>query len=290
MARLEFFDCKEPAARLERLGSRRGDKTVVRLADCTSVAPVPESGPRAGTVVFRLETSDRSYLFAADKEQSEEWVAKLCEIAFPVSAGTGRGAAGAQRSVCGGRGLQGGLAARGGSPPALRSGLWWSEERTLAPRSSLEAPAVPAVRWVAGLLDMFSVSLGCSCRFQVELFSPSMELVLGFSRDAGVPVMAEEHFSQLSYCCLCCCSGKSRAPGALQSLPPAYTWLWAAAFSSLLCSLLWAAALHQSCGLRAQLFTPLHERSQELPFPMEPLLFLLGNVCALGCDLADSRL
>ncbi|XP_064005152.1 docking protein 1 isoform X2 [Pogoniulus pusillus] len=84
VARLEFFDCKEPVARLERLGSRRIDKTVVRLADCTSVAPVPESGPRAGTVVFRLETSDRSYLFAADKEQSEEWVAKLCEIAFPV--------------------------------------------------------------------------------------------------------------------------------------------------------------------------------------------------------------
>ncbi|XP_067993619.1 docking protein 1 isoform X2 [Melanerpes formicivorus] len=84
VARLEFFDCKEPAARPERLGSRRIDKTVVRLADCTSVAPVPESGPRAGTVVFRLETSGRSFLFAAEKQESEEWVAKLCEIAFPV--------------------------------------------------------------------------------------------------------------------------------------------------------------------------------------------------------------
>uniref|UniRef100_A0A663FAP3 Docking protein 1 n=1 Tax=Aquila chrysaetos chrysaetos TaxID=223781 RepID=A0A663FAP3_AQUCH len=84
VARLEFFDCKEPAAPPERLGTKRLDKTVVRLADCTSVAPVAESGPRAGTSVFRLETSDRSYLFAADKQQSEEWVAKLCEIAFPV--------------------------------------------------------------------------------------------------------------------------------------------------------------------------------------------------------------
>ncbi|XP_064005150.1 docking protein 1 isoform X1 [Pogoniulus pusillus] len=96
VARLEFFDCKEPVARLERLGSRRIDKTVVRLADCTSVAPVPESGPRAGTVVFRLETSDRSYLFAADKEQSEEWVAKLCEIAFPGNGPSDAGTA-AQR-------------------------------------------------------------------------------------------------------------------------------------------------------------------------------------------------
>ncbi|KAM6071788.1 docking protein 1 isoform 1-T1 [Theristicus caerulescens] len=91
VARLEFFDCKEPAAPPERLGTKRLDKTVVRLADCTSVAPVAESGPRAGMAVFRLETSGRSYLFAADKQQSEEWVAKLCEIAFP---GNGPGDAG----------------------------------------------------------------------------------------------------------------------------------------------------------------------------------------------------
>lgn len=90
VARLEFFDCKDPVPP-ERLGTGRLDKTVVRMADCTSVGPVPESGPRAGTAVFRLETSDRSYLFAADKQQSEEWVAKLCEIAFPVSRGASEG-------------------------------------------------------------------------------------------------------------------------------------------------------------------------------------------------------
>ncbi|KAM6132509.1 LOW QUALITY PROTEIN: docking protein 1 [Pterocles gutturalis] len=90
VARLEFCECKEPAAPRGRLGTRRLDRTVVRLADCTSVAPVPDSGPRPGTAVFRLETSDRSYLFAADKQQSAEWVAKLCEIAFP---GNGPGAA-----------------------------------------------------------------------------------------------------------------------------------------------------------------------------------------------------
>ncbi|XP_030306632.1 docking protein 1 isoform X2 [Calypte anna] len=84
VARLEFFECKEPSLPPERLGTRRLDKTVVRLADCTSVGPVAESGPRPGTAVFRLETSDRSYLFAAEKQQSDEWVAKLCEIAFPV--------------------------------------------------------------------------------------------------------------------------------------------------------------------------------------------------------------
>ncbi|XP_015705709.1 docking protein 1 isoform X1 [Coturnix japonica] len=84
VARLEFFDCKEPAGPAGRLGTRRLDKTVVRLADCTSVSPAPaESGPRAGTAAFRLETSGRSYLLAAERQQSDEWVAKLCEIAFP---------------------------------------------------------------------------------------------------------------------------------------------------------------------------------------------------------------
>ncbi|XP_068800136.1 docking protein 1 [Struthio camelus] len=83
VARLEFFDCKDPAGAPEKLSTKRLDKKIVRLADCVSVAPAGESGPRHGTAAFCLETSDRSYLFAADKQQSEEWVAKLCEIAFP---------------------------------------------------------------------------------------------------------------------------------------------------------------------------------------------------------------
>ncbi|XP_030804331.1 docking protein 1 [Camarhynchus parvulus] len=82
VARLEVFDCKEPSA-AGRAGTRRLARTVVRLSDCTSVAPVGEGGPRAGTATFRLETRERSFLFAAEKQQSEEWVAKLCQIAFP---------------------------------------------------------------------------------------------------------------------------------------------------------------------------------------------------------------
>uniref|UniRef100_A0A8C0QPF7 Docking protein 1 n=1 Tax=Chelonoidis abingdonii TaxID=106734 RepID=A0A8C0QPF7_CHEAB len=85
VARLEFFDCKDPGAPAEKLSTKRLDKKIIRLADCVSVASVPESGPKDSTAVFRLETSDRSYLFAAEKEQSVEWVKKLCEIAFSVS-------------------------------------------------------------------------------------------------------------------------------------------------------------------------------------------------------------
>uniref|UniRef100_A0A663FDH1 Docking protein 1 n=1 Tax=Aquila chrysaetos chrysaetos TaxID=223781 RepID=A0A663FDH1_AQUCH len=151
VARLEFFDCKEPAAPPERLGTKRLDKTVVRLADCTSVAPVAESGPRAGTSVFRLETSDRSYLFAADKQQSEEWVAKLCEIAFPVSTREWSQAVG--QSAC----------------------TWDSGPLSIA-------PTVPAAGWVAGPLSILSVILGCSSKFQVRLFSAGVEPVLTPSR------------------------------------------------------------------------------------------------------------
>lgn len=87
VARLEFFDCKDPAAPSEKPGTKRLDKKIVRLADCVSVAPASESGPKDGTATFCLETSDRSYLFAAQKQQSAEWVGKLCEIAFGVSTG-----------------------------------------------------------------------------------------------------------------------------------------------------------------------------------------------------------
>lgn len=128
VARLEFFDCKEPAGPPGRLGTRRLDKTVVRLADCTSVAPAPaESGPRAGTVAFRLETSGRSYLLAADKQQSEEWVAKLCEIAFPVS-----GAGGAP--------LGPGVAAGGGRRAPLPRGFR-PPPPVLLPRGALLGPS-----------------------------------------------------------------------------------------------------------------------------------------------------
>uniref|UniRef100_A0A7M4EX64 Docking protein 1 n=1 Tax=Crocodylus porosus TaxID=8502 RepID=A0A7M4EX64_CROPO len=84
VARLEFFDCKDPGASGEKPGTKRLDKKIVRLADCVSVAPASESGPKEGTATFCLETSDRSYLFAAQKQQSTEWVGKLCEIAFGV--------------------------------------------------------------------------------------------------------------------------------------------------------------------------------------------------------------
>ncbi|XP_019411974.1 PREDICTED: docking protein 1, partial [Crocodylus porosus] len=103
VARLEFFDCKDPGASGEKPGTKRLDKKIVRLADCVSVAPASESGPKEGTATFCLETSDRSYLFAAQKQQSTEWVGKLCEIAFG-------GNAGGEARLAGGRSAEGSAA------------------------------------------------------------------------------------------------------------------------------------------------------------------------------------
>ncbi|XP_054846211.1 docking protein 1 [Eublepharis macularius] len=89
VARLEFFDCKEGATAADRVGTKRLDKKIVRLADCVSVAPVPDSFPKVGLAVFRLETSERTYLFAAQPQDASEWVAKLCEAAFLGNSGKG---------------------------------------------------------------------------------------------------------------------------------------------------------------------------------------------------------
>ncbi|KAF7252739.1 Docking protein 1 [Varanus komodoensis] len=87
VARLEFFDCKEGAVAADRVCTKRLDKKIVRLADCVSIAPAPECSAKEGLSVFRLETSERTYVFAAEPQEVTEWVARLCETAFPGSPG-----------------------------------------------------------------------------------------------------------------------------------------------------------------------------------------------------------
>ncbi|XP_066488416.1 docking protein 1 isoform X2 [Tiliqua scincoides] len=89
VARLEFFDCKEGTATADRLTTKRQDKKILRLADCVSVAPAPDCGPKDGLAAFRLETSERAYLFAAEPHETAEWVAQLCKAAFLNSPGQG---------------------------------------------------------------------------------------------------------------------------------------------------------------------------------------------------------
>ncbi|XP_026198841.1 docking protein 2 [Anabas testudineus] len=88
ISRLEFFECKD-AGPLEKndktLRKQQEHKKVIRLADCIRVTEVEADGCPRDTGPFLVETTEKIYMFAADRNQVEDWTHKLCEIAFPMS-------------------------------------------------------------------------------------------------------------------------------------------------------------------------------------------------------------
>uniref|UniRef100_A0A6I8PKU0 PH domain-containing protein n=1 Tax=Ornithorhynchus anatinus TaxID=9258 RepID=A0A6I8PKU0_ORNAN len=89
VARLESWDMRDGGPAGDKPSSRRGERRVIRLADCVSVRSVDgESCPRAAAA-FLLNTSERSHVLAA--EQRAEWMAQICQLAFPVRPGPGWG-------------------------------------------------------------------------------------------------------------------------------------------------------------------------------------------------------
>ncbi|KAM8765738.1 docking protein 3 [Rhynchonycteris naso] len=88
VARLESWEVRDgglgPGGDRSAGPSRRGERRVIRLADCVSVLPADgESCPR-DTCAFLLTTTERSHLLAAQHRQ--EWMGPICQLAFP---GTG---------------------------------------------------------------------------------------------------------------------------------------------------------------------------------------------------------
>ncbi|XP_055969014.1 docking protein 3 [Sorex fumeus] len=105
VARLESWDMREggpPGGASERAAGpgRRGERRVIRLADCVSVQPAEaESCPR-DTSAFMLSTTERSHLLAAQHRQ--EWLDAICHLAFP---GTGECSPGSREDERPQRGL-----------------------------------------------------------------------------------------------------------------------------------------------------------------------------------------
>lgn len=61
------------------------DKKIIRLSECISILPsVTETCPKENMAAFCVETNDKTYVFAAEKYITNEWVEKMCEIAFQV--------------------------------------------------------------------------------------------------------------------------------------------------------------------------------------------------------------
>uniref|UniRef100_A0A672H172 IRS-type PTB domain-containing protein n=1 Tax=Salarias fasciatus TaxID=181472 RepID=A0A672H172_SALFA len=61
---------------------------VIRLADCIRVTELEVGGAPRDTGSFLVETTDKIYVFAADRRQLDDWTHTLCEVAFPVGTHT----------------------------------------------------------------------------------------------------------------------------------------------------------------------------------------------------------
>uniref|UniRef100_A0A8C5YYX9 Docking protein 3 n=2 Tax=Marmota marmota marmota TaxID=9994 RepID=A0A8C5YYX9_MARMA len=104
VARLESWDIRDgglgPAGDRSAGPGRRGERRIIRLADCVSVLPADgESCPR-DTGAFLLTTTERSHLLAAQHRQS--WMNPICQLAFP---GTGECSSGPGEAESPKRGL-----------------------------------------------------------------------------------------------------------------------------------------------------------------------------------------
>ncbi|XP_067430575.1 docking protein 2-like isoform X1 [Thunnus thynnus] len=88
ISRLEFFECKDGGT-LDKsdknLRKQQEHKKVIRLADCIRVSEVEMEGCPKDTGPFLVETTEKIYVFAVERQQLDDWTHKLCEIAFPMS-------------------------------------------------------------------------------------------------------------------------------------------------------------------------------------------------------------
>lgn len=83
ISRLEFFECKD-GGNVEKSRKQQEHKKVIRLSDCIRVSEVDVDGCPRDTGPFLIETTDKTFVFAAERLQLEAWTHKLCETAFPM--------------------------------------------------------------------------------------------------------------------------------------------------------------------------------------------------------------
>lgn len=57
---------------------------VIRLNDCIRVSDADVEGCPRDCGPFLVETTEKTFVFAVETAELEDWMQKLCEIAFPV--------------------------------------------------------------------------------------------------------------------------------------------------------------------------------------------------------------
>lgn len=59
---------------------------IIRLSDCIRVSEAAEvDGCPKDCKAFLVETTEKTFVFAVEMVEVDDWMQKLCEIAFPVS-------------------------------------------------------------------------------------------------------------------------------------------------------------------------------------------------------------
>ncbi|XP_077613242.1 docking protein 3 [Crocuta crocuta] len=104
VARLESWEVRDgglgPGGDRSAGPGRRGERRVIRLADCVSVLPADGENCPRDTGAFLLTTTERSHLLAAQHRQ--EWMGLICQLAFQ---GTGEYSSGSGEVEAPKRGL-----------------------------------------------------------------------------------------------------------------------------------------------------------------------------------------
>ncbi|TUK42442.1 Docking protein 2 [Bagarius yarrelli] len=87
ISRLEFFECKDGVSgTLEKSNRKQENKKIIRLSDCVRVSEAVEvDGCPKDCKAFVVETTEKTFVFAVETVEAEDWMQKLCEIAFPMN-------------------------------------------------------------------------------------------------------------------------------------------------------------------------------------------------------------
>ncbi|XP_062855575.1 docking protein 2 [Trichomycterus rosablanca] len=88
ISRLEFFESKDGGTgTLEKPKAKQENKKVIRMSDCIRVSDADVDGCPKDCRAFLVETTEKIFVFAVETAEHEDWIQKLCEIAFPMNWG-----------------------------------------------------------------------------------------------------------------------------------------------------------------------------------------------------------
>ncbi|XP_026857596.2 docking protein 2 [Electrophorus electricus] len=85
VARLELFDYRRSSVQEGRAGKKADSKKVIPLRDCIQILERERQDCPKECTSFLMETTDRLYIFAVQREELQSWIQELCRLAFPLN-------------------------------------------------------------------------------------------------------------------------------------------------------------------------------------------------------------